>query len=544
MALVVNTNLAAMNAANNTARAESGLRTAMERLSSGQRINSAADDAAGLAISERMQTQIRGFNQAIRNVNDGVSMVQSVDGALGEITDALQRMRELAVQAVNGSNTAMDRIALQNELSSLTEQINLTAGSTRFNGMSLLNGNFTGREIQAGASVGETIGVAFDSARADDLGMYFVETSLTAAVTSASGLDDIFFDNGSVQFAEFGPPNGATADNSMEEAHLSIAVRGGRQSDLSDSSFESAALVYIDQYDEASDIVAKVNASGAGVKAYAETEIQVALTAVETTNVVNSDDPTATVAQVTITLGSGQRAGGYTSFTIGSGALEDKATFAAAMAAEVNASTGIHGITATVDPESGESLSLFQAEGRDIKMFADFTDNSESGLVIYEKEIDGNTDALDADPIIDSTADFGMVQAGQVTFYSGSEFQLQDTDDTDNFDSENTRIENLGGVDLTRTSTARRALAIIDAAIEAIGAQRATAGALQNRFELSIQGLTVASENQSAAYSRIVDADYAAESSALAKNQILQQVSTAMLAQANAMPQVALSLIQ
>ena len=544
MALVVNTNLAAMNAANNTARAESGLRTAMERLSSGQRINSAADDAAGLAISERMQTQIRGFNQAIRNVNDGVSMVQSVDGALGEITDALQRMRELAVQAVNGSNTAMDRIALQNELSSLTEQINLTAGSTRFNGMSLLNGNFTGREIQAGASVGETIGVAFDSARADDLGMYFVETSLTAAVTSASGLDDLFFDNGSVQFAEFGPPNGATADNSMEEAHLSIAVRGGRQSDLSDANFESAALVYIDQYDEASDIVAKVNASGAGVKAYAETEIQVALTAVETTNVVNSDDPTATVAQVTITLGSGQRAGGYTSFTIGSGALEDKATFAAAMAAEVNASTGIHGITATVDPESGESLSLFQAEGRDIKMFADFTDNAQSGLVIHEKEIDGNTDALDADEIIDSTADFGLVQAGQVTFYSGSEFQLQDTDDTDNFDSENTRIENLGGVDLTRTSTARRALAIIDAAIEAIGAQRATAGALQNRFELSIQGLTVASENQSAAYSRIVDADYAAESSALAKNQILQQVSTAMLAQANAMPQVALSLIQ
>ena len=544
MALVVNTNLAAMNAANNTARAESGLRTAMERLSSGQRINSAADDAAGLAISERMQTQIRGFNQAIRNVNDGVSMVQSVDGALGEITDALQRMRELAVQAVNGSNTAMDRIALQNELSSLTEQINLTAGSTRFNGMSLLNGNFTGREIQAGASVGETIGVAFDSARADDLGMYFVETSLTAAVTSASGLDDLFFDNGSVQFAEFGPPNGATADNSMEEAHLSIAVRGGRQSDLSDANFESAALVYIDQYDEASDIVAKVNASGAGVKAYAETEIQVALTAVETTNVVNSDDPTATVAQVTITLGSGQRAGGYTSFTIGSGALEDKATFAAAMAAEVNASTGIHGITATVDPESGESLSLFQAEGRDIKMFADFTDNAQSGLVIHEKEIDGNTDALDADEIIDSTADFGLVQAGQVTFYSGSEFQLQDTDDTDNFDSENTRIQNLGGVDLTRTSTARRALAIIDAAIEAIGAQRATAGALQNRFELSIQGLTVASENQSAAYSRIVDADYAAESSALAKNQILQQVSTAMLAQANAMPQVALSLIQ
>jgi len=544
MALVVNTNLAALTAANNTTRAESGLRTAMERLSSGQRINSASDDAAGLAISERMQTQIRGFNQAIRNVNDGVSMVQSVDGALGEITDSLQRMRELAVQAVNGSNTAMDRIALQNELSSLVEQVNLTAGSTRFNGMSLLNGNFTGREIQAGASVGETIGVGFDSARADDLGMYFVETSLTAAVTSAASLDDIFFDNGSVQFAEFGPPIGTSADNSMEESTLSIAVKGGRQSDLTDTSFESAALVYIDQYDEASDVVAKVNASGAGVKAYAETEVQMQLDTVETTNVVDSDDPTSSVAQVTITLGSGQRAGAYTSFTVGSGALQDKVTFAAAVAAEVNASTGIHGITATVDAEGGESLTLFQSEGRDIKLFADFTDNSEASITIAEKEIDGNTDAMDADEIISGTADFGFVQAGQVTFYSGSEFQLQDTDDSDNFDSENTRVENLGGVDLTKTSTARRALAIIDAAIEAIGAQRATAGALQNRFELSVQGLTVASENQTAAYSRIVDADYAAESSALAKNQILQQVSTAMLAQANAMPQVALSLIQ
>ena len=163
-------------------------------------------------------SQIKGFNQAIRNVNDGVSMVQSVDGALGEITDALQRMRELAVQAVNGSNTAMDRIALQNEVSALIEQVNLTARSTRFNGMSLLNGNFTGREIQAGASVGESIGIAFDSARADDLGMYYVQTSLTAAVTSATDLGDLFYDNGSVQFGEFGPPNGTDADNSMEEA--------------------------------------------------------------------------------------------------------------------------------------------------------------------------------------------------------------------------------------------------------------------------------------------------------------------------------------
>ena len=545
MALVVNSNIPALSAKNSIARSEADLATAMERLASGKRINSAADDAAGLAISERMQTQIRGFNQAARNVNDAISMVQSVDGALGEITDALQRMRELAVQAVNASNTSMDRIALQNEVSAMVEQVNLTAGSTRFNGMSLLNGSFQGRQVQAGASAGEVIGIGFDSARADDLGMYYVQTSLTASEDGATDLGDLFYDNGSNSAAEYAPPNGADADNSMEEATLSIAVRGARQSDLTDTDFESAALVYIDQYDEASDVVSKINASGAGVRAYAETEVQIQLDTVESTSIADADDVSLDVASVTISLGSGQRAGAYTTFTIGSGALEDKATFATRLAAEVNATTSIHGITATVDPEGGETVSLLQGEGRDIKMFADLYETNEASFTVKEKEIDGNTTAFEADDVVAATtSDFAFVQAGQVTIYSGTEFQVNDTDDTDNFDTVTTNKANLGGVDLTTQAGARYALALIDSAIEAVSSQRAVSGALQNRMELSVQGLQIAAENQSAAYSRVVDADYAAESSNLAKNQILQQVSTAMLAQANAMPQVALSLIQ
>ena len=545
MALVVNTNIAALTAKSNITRSEADLSTAMERLSSGKRINSAADDAAGLAMATRMDSQIRGFNQAIRNVNDGISMVQAVDGALGEINDALQRMRELAVQSVNGSNTSLDRIALQNEFSSLAEQINLTAASTRFNGMSLLNGAFVGREIQAGASVGESIGVGFENARADALGMYYAQTGLGSNSTTATTLDDMFFDNTNAVIIEKGALTGSY-DNGVVEAKISLAVKGTRPIDLTGTVGENGSMLYVDAKEEASTTAAKINASGTGIRAYAETVVQVQLTAAETTNAVTATDSTADVASVTVTLGSGQRAGAYTSFTIGSGALEDEAGFAIALAAEVNATSGIHGITATVDAEDGKTVLLTQSEGRDLKAFVDFKDATEATIEFRQKEVDGDKTAFDADVINTAAAatDFSITAAGQVTMYSGTEFTLKAISGSANFDTEVVNKHNLGGADLTNAAGARSAIALIDASIEGIANQRANSGALQNRLALAAQGLTIASENQSAAYSRVVDADFASESSSLAKNQILQQVSTAMLAQANAMPQVALSLIQ
>ena len=544
MALVVNTNIAALTAKSNITRSEADLSTAMERLSSGKRINSAADDAAGLAMATRMDSQIRGFNQAIRNVNDGISMVQAVDGALGEINDALQRMRELAVQSVNGSNTSLDRLALQNEFASLAEQINLTAASTRFNGMSLLNGAFVGREIQAGASVGESIGVGFENARADALGMYYAQTGLGSNSTAATTLDAMFFDNTNAVIIEKGALTGSY-DNGVVEAKISLAVKGTRPVDLTGTVGENGSMLYVDAKEEASTTAAKINASGTDIRAYAETTVQVQLTAAESANIVTATDSTADVAAVTVTLGSGQRAGAYTSFTIGSGALEDEAGFAIALAAEVNASSGVHGITAAVDAEDGKTVLLTQAEGRDLKAFFDFKDSTDAAIEVRQKEVDGDKTAFDADTIqAASTTDFSITVAGQVTMYSGTEFTLKAISGTANFDTEVVNKHNLGGADLTSAAGARASIALIDASIEGIANQRANSGALQNRLSLAAQGLTIASENQSAAYSRIVDADFASESSSLAKNQILQQVSTAMLAQANAMPQVALSLIQ
>src|SRR6201991_3500372 len=154
MPQVINTNVASLNAQRNLTTSQGQLATAWQRLSSGLRINSAKDDAAGLAISERFTSQIRGLNQAVRNSNDGISLAQTAEGALGEVTNNLQRVRELAVQSVNATNSASDRSAMQQEVSQLISEIDRVAGQTNFNGVKLLDGSFTSQAFQVGANVG------------------------------------------------------------------------------------------------------------------------------------------------------------------------------------------------------------------------------------------------------------------------------------------------------------------------------------------------------------------------------------------------------
>ena len=186
MAQVINTNIASLNAQRNLSRSQSTLNTSLQRLSSGMRINSAKDDAAGLAISERFTAQIRGLNQAVRNSNDGISLAQTAEGALGEVTNNLQRVRELAVQSVNATNSASDRSAMQQEVSQLIAEIDRVASQTNFNGVKLLDGSFTSQAFQVGANVGETITVsAITDATADGLG---IDGGTVASVSGANSL--------------------------------------------------------------------------------------------------------------------------------------------------------------------------------------------------------------------------------------------------------------------------------------------------------------------------------------------------------------------
>jgi len=189
MSATINTNLNSLTAQRNSSKSQNDLTTAINRLSSGLRINSAKDDAAGLAISERFTSQIRGLNQAARNSNDGISLAQTAEGALGSIGSNLQRMRELAVQSANATNSSSDRAALQQEVSQLASEIDRVATQTQFNGTNLIDGSFTAQQFQVGANAGQTITVAgIASARTSDLGKYYSASATGATLTAATGV--------------------------------------------------------------------------------------------------------------------------------------------------------------------------------------------------------------------------------------------------------------------------------------------------------------------------------------------------------------------
>ncbi|MDH3615278.1 MAG: flagellin [Gammaproteobacteria bacterium] len=381
MAQTINTNVASLNAQRNLNRSQGLLNQSLERLSTGLRINSAKDDAAGLAISERFTTQIRGLNQAVRNASDGISLAQTTESALGELTNNLQRIRELAIQSVNATNSASDRAALDAEVQERIAEVDRIAKQTNFNGVKVLDGSFGTATFQVGANVGETISV-----------------SLTTDVT-ASALGAI--------------NTNATVAYSMADAgSTDITVDFG---DGSDPDFYGSAVVAADATaEEAADTINQANVTG----------IAAFVTDAGNLQVVNSNGADVVIA------------------------------------------------------ESG-------ATGLDTLGLAGTT----------------------ADETVDATT-------------------------------------TLSGVGVDTVGNANFAVARIDSALTAVNSLRGNLGAIQNRFESTIVNLQTVSENLAASRGRIQDADFAAETAALTKAQILQQAGVAVLSQANAQPQLALSLLQ
>jgi flagellin len=379
----INTNVMSMTAQRNLGTTSSSLATSMQRLSSGLRVNSAKDDAAGLAISERMNAQVRGLSVAARNANDGISLAQTAEGALGKVGDMLQRMRELAVQSANASNNSSDRTALQAEVTQLRSEIDRVAKTTSFNGTKLLDGTFANATFQVGANAGE--GIAIDSivsANSASLGNTSLATS-TSAINDGSALGAITAGTLSVRGTALGP--------------LSVATTA------------------------------------------AERNTQV----VDAINAKSSD--TGVFARVTYNAG-----GAATGFEV----FSDTAITAASF-------VGFGGTT---------------------------------------------TGAAPADSAAATT-------------------QLDD-------------------ISVNSFGDAQKALKVIDTAINSINSSRADLGALQSRFENAVANIQITGENISAARGRIVDADFAKETSNLSRAQILQQAGTAMVAQANQAQQGVLSLLR
>jgi flagellin len=508
MALTINTNVPSLNAQRNLGKSQNDLAESMQRLSSGLRINSAKDDAAGLAISNRMTSQIRGLNQAARNSNDGISMAQTAEGALQETTNNLQRMRELSIQSANDTNSASDRASLQAEVNQLQQEMTRIASSTSFNGRNILDGTLNNAQFQVGANANETITFSIPSAEAAFLGNHTLEsTNATAtgieAATVAADTTSAGNNVGAQDLTIFGPESTA------------------------------ASTVNILENTSANKIAADINVKSDETGVYAEARTTATISGITTAGIVSF--------QLT--------GNNTTSIPVSSLVAVDDLT---SLSNAINDQTGNTGILATLSGDKTE-ITLTQAEGYDIKI-GDYTHSA-----AVDMTVEGNEHTPPASPIqITLTSSAGAtttdstVIGGKVSFFSNGSYSVSSSIDatggslfSTGADAPNgSQLYSIDDIDISTVQGAAEAIRAIDGAIGQIDSIRGDLGAIQNRFESTISNLQNVSENLSAARSRILDADIAQETSAMTKNNILQQAGVSILTQANQTPQLALQLLQ
>lgn len=485
MPQIINTNMASLNSQRHLNTTQSSLATAMERLSSGKRINSARDDAAGLGISERMTSQINGMNQAIRNARDGISLGQTAEGALGTMNDMLQRARVLAVQASNATNSPADRQALQDEVGQLVSELNRLAEVTTFNGQHLLNGTMGTQYFQIGPNAGETIGANGTNFLTANYGNFRVRNDGAASVA---------------------------AGTAKKAANVKL------------TGYLGSADLPITAEDTARTIVGKINnLSG-----------DTGITATAKTTAAMTFQPGKTYA---LELTSNNAEPVIVSFAIGSDlTLSD--SYAAAINA-INAQTAKTGVTAEFynDAAGNNGIKLVNDAGQDITVKN--TINS-SDAALYGCRTDGTLFGGV------SVADPGAEVYGSVTLDSPNSFVTEgNPNDSTAYPLAGTgALMPVSQLDVSTFDKAQEAIVVVDSAIVHIVGEMARYGALQARFESTISNLEVTSENTSNSRSRIQDADYAQETAELARTTILQQAGTSMLAQANQFPQTVLGLLQ
>ncbi|MEQ6885987.1 flagellin [Salicola sp. Rm-C-2C1-2] len=490
MAIGINTNVASLSAQNELNSSKATKNEALERLSSGLRINSAKDDAAGLAISTRFEAQINGLDQASRNANDGISLAQTAEGALEETTNSLQRVRELAVQAANGTNTDSDRASLQNEAGELTSEIQRVADTTQFNGQNILDGNFDGKQFQVGANEGQTIDVSIDDASADSLGAV-AEVSSTR-VTAGDSI----------------------STGTLDGTNLDVDINGTKinSSDLSSDGVSTEA-------DQASAIAVANAINNSDIEGGVTAEAQENVTTVGA--IAGGTDVKS--AEFTIN-GVGIDTGG-SNVTSGdsTGVLQDAIN-------DVSNQTGV-----TAELNDSNQLELTAEDGRNIAI-----EGTGTSANIFQTSANVNSTSPDnvttAQVELQSSESINVVANQATATTEGQGFSTATTSvDTD---------KSVANVDVSTVEGANDAINQVDRALDQVNNIRSELGATQNRFDSTISNLETTSENLSAANSRIRDADFAAESAKLQKANVLQQAGISVLSQANQSPQQALSLLQ
>jgi flagellin len=521
----INNNLMAMNTHRQMGVTQGSQTKSMEKLSSGYRINRAGDDAAGLAISEKMRAQIRGLNQASRNSQDAISMVQTAEGALNETQNILQRMRELAVQSANDTNVDADRTAIQNEVDQLATEITRIANNTEFNTRNLLNGGLqTGNvgelTFQIGANTGQEVNLSIGALDAFSLGIATDVTETTAALDA--GADDLatvtvddatigagVVDAASITFtrnagvnatAAAGQVGALGADTLAFDTNVASAGFNGVQIDITGTGAAAGLSVTWDSANDTIDIVASTT-TGDNI----DTAIEAAIQGLGT--VTKNDGSTIDFSAMSVTgagtLGAvGSPVGDVQdiTFTLGSGAAEN-----------VTVTDGTTAQVIDIADNTATSLAI--------------TSGTYSGVSVTLAT--GSTLAdLDGDQI-DITQ---SVTAAAAAVFTGGEL----TSDA----------VAAAGVDISTQAAASTSITTINDAITVVSDERAKLGAVQNRLEHTIANLDTSAENLQASESRIRDVDMAKEMMEFTKNNILQQAAQSMLAQANQAPQGVLQLLR
>jgi flagellin len=525
------------------------MQTAIQRLSTGLRINSAKDDAAGLSIANRFTSQINGLNQAARNANDGISLSQTAEGALSTSTTILQRIRTLAVESANASNSAGDRQSLNSEVQQLTQELQRISTTTQFNGQNLLDGSFTTATFQVGANANQTIQVNSGNYQTNAYGNYRIGGiaayksggvgDLTVGSTNTAGATGL----GDAWLAKASGSDASVVAGATATGQFKITSATGSYDVL----YSSGA--------SATDIAAAINRTNSGVTASAITQV-----------VMGGTDGAELKQNKTYTFQLSTETGSSTptdfttiSFKVGGTATDGSAVNSAdqlnAAVQAFNDQSGKTGFTAeAVQTENGDwAIKLTSESGKDLRISNDSASAVGSVSLADIAVLDGDTSTASnlsvtlAAGNADGKWDGGNRITGRVILDSDKSFSVTTTV-ADVFKAGagtyGGQLQAVSKLDVGTYDSSLRTLSIVDSALAALSGQRARYGATQNRFENTIANLQTTSENLTASRSRIQDTDFAEETANLTRSQILQQAGVAMLAQANAMPKTVLTLLQ
>jgi len=518
MSLVLNTNIASLNAQNNLTGSQAQLSQSLERLSSGLRINSAADDAAGLAISQQFTTQINGTNQAVNNANDAVSETQTAGGALNTIVNNLQSIRTLAVEAANGSNSASDRQALDAQVQQQISEISQIAQQTSFNGLSVLNGSSGVTTYQVGANVGNTISVNLtQGVGANQIGAVASNTTevtnlaTTGALQLAVGIAPAVTVAASSQYASTAKTSGGVAYQDATSAYAKAAAINGAGASGLTATATNNQLVTVGAI--------TVGAAGTGVGA-ASGAYQLSVNGVSVLNTTVSPSNSDIITAIN-------------SFSTQDG-----------------------GVSASAGPTAGTIL-LTAADGSNIQLAQTFTAAAGTGaganaggitsIQAYDPATAAVVTGTTATTETAATTFAATTFQGQLTLSAGQNVQISGADlATVGYASAQTITASgtLAGNNVLTVAGANATIQAVDSALQTVSGFQSQLGAIQNRFTAAVGNLQSTAQNLTQSRSTIQDADFAAETANLTQAQVLEQAGISVLAQANQQPQLILKLLQ